>query len=210
MMPGMKRPISLLLCATFLFTACGGDGGSTASADCQKEYWDGTAGICLPKGWVVIDEETLRQRGVPQDAIAAFQAQDPVSGQFPTVSITRELLTNIVEAGDYSDANIRSVGVLPNYALVDSTQVDIDGSTVRLHVFTAQPIADEPKRQFYQISTIQEKTGYTVTATTPVSVSDDLDTLILKMLQSATFAPREPAEGEEESDEKDSEKEAEE
>lgn len=182
----MKRTTFLIL-ASVLLVSCGGEGGEGGSASCDKEYWDGTVGVCLPKHWVVIDRETLRQRGVPDDTIAAFQSEDAVSGQFPTVTVTREPMVDIVTAEDYSEANIRSVSVLPGYDFIDSTRVSIDSESVSLHIFTAQPRADESKRRFYQVSTVSEEVGYTITGTGPVSVDDGLEKQLLLILQSTTF-----------------------
>ena len=175
------------LCAAIIvpliLTACGG--GTTA--ECHKEYWDGTVGVCLPKGWTVIEQETLRQRGVAGDTIVAFQASEAVSGQFPTVTVTREALAQVATALNYSDANIRSVSVLPMYELIDSTSMSIDADTVNLHIFTAQPVSDEPARRFYQVSTVANGIGYTVTSAVPVSVKDSIEKEIISILQSTTF-----------------------
>lgn len=181
-----------------LLSACGG-GSDALSQDCDKEYWDGTIGICLPQGWVVMDQETLRQRGVPNDTVVAFQAEKPESGQFPTITVTKEPLTDVTEPSAYSEASIRSVSVLPQYTLIDSTQTNVDGDSISLHVFSAQPVADEPARRFYQLSTVHDMAGYTVTATTPVSVTDELEKQIFFMLGSTTFEDRqmEEAEGDE-------------
>jgi hypothetical protein len=157
---------------------------------CQKEYWDPIEqiGLCIPAGWGVVDRETLRQRGVPDDAIVAFQAEEAVSGHFPTVTVTKELLAQATTPEAYSDASIRSVTVLPGYVLMESTPVEIAGVPTRIHIFTAQPVADEPARRFYQVSTTNGNVGYAVTATTPASVSDELETQVVLILQSLKFS----------------------
>jgi len=180
----MKRFLAYLI-LPLLLTAC--FGGGDTSADCQKEYWDGTVGACLPKGWTVIDTETLRARGVPADTIVAFQASEAVSGQFPTVTVTREALGQVTTPQAYSEASVRSVSVLPAYTLIDSTTMSLDGETVDLHIFTAQPVSDEPARRFYQVSTVANEVGYTVTSAVPVSVKDSVEKQIIAVLQSATF-----------------------
>ena len=141
----------------------------------------------MPKGWTVIDVETLRARGVPGDTIVAFQSSEAVSGQFPTVTVTHEALAQVATPATYSEASIRSVSVLPAYELIDSTKMSIDGETVDLHIFTAQPISDEPARRFYQVSTVANEIGYTVTSAVPVSVKDSVEKQIIAVLQSTTF-----------------------
>ena len=180
----MKR-FHVFIALALLLTACGGDG--PVSIDCHKEYWDGTVGACLPQGWGVVDSETLRQRGVPEDTIVAFQTDEAVSGQFPTVTVTNEPLADVTEPTVYSKASIRSVSVLPGYTLIDSVQVNIDAEAIDLHVFTAKPVADEPARRFYQVSTVANNIGYTLTATTPVSIDDELEKQVYFILQSTTF-----------------------
>lgn len=134
-----------------------------------------------------MNQETLRQRGVPEDTVVAFQAEEPSSGQFPTVTVTKEQLTEQVEPSAYSEASVRSVTILPKYTLIDSTQTNIDGQSLSLHVFTAQPISDEPVRRFYQVSTVSDGVGYTVTATTPVAAEDALEKQVYFILGSTTF-----------------------
>jgi len=168
-----------------LLTACGGDKGGSS---CKQDYWDGERfGTCLPDDWIVIDTETLRQRGVPDDTLVAFQSDVPVAGQFPTVSLTWEPLAQVVKPADYSAANIRSVGVFPGYKQVDARDIRIDDEKLTLHIFTAQPVSDEPLHRYYQVSTVIGSDGYTLTATTPVSVDDDLENQILLIMRNATF-----------------------
>ena len=184
----MKRFVSIALACTVL-AACGG--GSEDRISC-REYWDETFGSCLPDEWIVIERETLRQRGVPEDTVIAFQSQVAVSGQFPTFAVTREALAQVMQPKTYSDANIRSVTVLPGYTEVDVRDLRIDGETVGLHVFNAQPVAEEPMRRFYQASTVTEDgVGYTLTATLPVSFSDDVESEIFVMFEEATFVESE-------------------
>ncbi|MAE68426.1 MAG: hypothetical protein QF793_00030 [Candidatus Peribacteraceae bacterium] len=180
----MKKRIALLS-VSLLLTACGGGSGDKVS--CDVNYWDGTFGTCLPESWEILNTETLRQRGVPEETIAAFQSSESHSGQFPTVAVTRERLANVVDPKQYSDANMRSVEVLDGYEHVDTRDFEIDGSKISLHVFTGQPIEGEPRRRFYQVSTTVEDTGYTVTAVSPVSINKELEGHILLILEQVTF-----------------------
>ena len=184
----MKRwmlvaPLSLCV----LLVACGGS--STAEATCKEKYWDGEVGTCIAEGWEIIDGETLRQRGVPSETIAAFQMATSVSGQFPTVAVTREQLSAPAKAGDYSAASVRAVEVLPGYKLIDLKDMTIDGSSVRLHIFSAQPLGDEPMRRFYQVSITPDDgdVGYTTTAVTPMSIGSDVESQVMVVLNSLTF-----------------------
>lgn len=174
-----------------MLTACSGGGGETS---CKQDYWDGTYGTCLPEDWVAIDSETLRQRGVPTDTLVAFQSEIPVSGQFPTVAVTREPLMQEVTPQAYSDASVRAVTVLPSYEELDTRDLVIAGEKVTLHVFKAQPAAKEPLRRFYQVSTVVENAGYSLTATAPVSLEDELENQILLILRESSFADPEKEE----------------
>ncbi len=153
---------------------------------CEQEYWDGTYGTCLPEGWVVVDRETRAQRGVPEEVVVAFQSEQSVSGQFPTVTVTREPLNTVVDPASYSQASVRAVSVLPGYTLLDSQNVTIDDTRVTLHVFIAQPVASEPQRRFYQVSTVSGSAGYTVTGLLPVSIDEEEEEILL-VLRNSTF-----------------------
>ncbi|MCA9370907.1 MAG: hypothetical protein KC680_03025, partial [Candidatus Peregrinibacteria bacterium] len=118
----MKR-VALLFSA-FLLVSCGSSSSSTLS--CSQEYWDGDVGTCLPEQWDVLDAETLRQRGVPEETIVGFQLSQAVAGQFPTVAVTKEKLASVVKPLQYSEANIRSVEVLEGYQQIDLKDIDID------------------------------------------------------------------------------------
>lgn len=181
----MYRRVIMIAALPLLLSACG---GGTTVAECQDTYWDGIIGTCLPAGWNVVDRETLNQRGVGEEVVVAFQDEDSVSGQFPTVLVTREIVPNEVDPVAYSKASIRSVTTLAGYKLMDTRAVTIDGADIELHVFSAQPIAEEPERKFYQISTAVDGAGYTFTALTPISTSSALEKEILLILQSATLA----------------------
>lgn len=181
----MRVRAALLTGLFLLLSACGG--GSSKKVSCDSDYWDGTVGTCLPDTWQVLDAETLRSRGVPEETIVAFQRKEPVSGQFPTVAVTREPLADPVDPLQYSEANIRSVEVLEGYVQVDSKDFTTDGVKVKIHTFTAQPIEGEPMRRFYQVSTSLGDSGYTFTAVTPVSIEKDLESEVLLMLKGMTL-----------------------
>ncbi len=174
----------LLILSVLLLAACGG--GSKA-VTCVEQYWNGEVGTCLPEGWFVMDRETLRQRGVPEEVLGAFQAESPESGQFPTVSITKEPLPTEEAPGDYSQASIRAVEALPGYEKIDAKSIDIAGEEVTLHVFSAKPKPEDPKRRFYQVSTVNRRTGYTISATAPYSVEKKLEQQMLFIMGSLIF-----------------------
>jgi predicted small secreted protein len=190
MMRQMRRVANVFFLCSILLTACSRGGGEGVS--CIEDYWDDTVGVCLPAGWEVIGRETLRQRGVPEETLVAFQAKEALSGQFPTVAITREVMPQAATPSDFSSAAIRSVSILPGYTLIDARETRLDGAGVQLHIFSAQPTDDEPRRRYYQISTTDGSTGYTVTATAPVAIDEMVEAQIVKILRSFTLeAPEE-------------------
>ena len=186
------RTLSLTLGLCALLVACGGGGASTA---CVSEYWDGSIGTCLPEDWKVVEKSALEQRGVPPEVVVAFQAEQPVSGQFPTVTVTREALTEEIEPTQYSELSVQSVRGIPQYEEIDDREITIDDETVHLHIFSAQPREEEPKAKFYQVSVALGTTGYSYTAALPLGVEDDLEDQVLLILENATLLP--PTEEEE-------------
>ena len=104
---------------------------------------------------------------------------------------TSEKLTTPLDSPAYSLASIRSVTTLPGYKLLDSRTVSVEGQNVELHIFTAQPVSQEPERRFFQLSAVAAGIGYTVTALTPVSISETLQKQILLIMNSVGFS--EPA-----------------
>lgn len=179
----MKR--STLLVLPLLLAACGG-GSDTAT--CDQAYWDGTIGTCLPDAWIVVERDALDARGVPAEVITAFQSEKPFSGQYPTVTVTRETLQRDVESAEYSDASMTSVLNLPGYEELDTKTVEIDGEDVTLHIFSAQPRPEDPKARFYQVSFVGGKAGYTFTAAVPLAITDTTEDEILLIMENATAA----------------------
>ncbi|MEK7590670.1 MAG: hypothetical protein AAB489_00470 [Patescibacteria group bacterium] len=180
----MQRQLSLLIGCSLLLASCGGNG---EQAKCTRQYWDGIVGLCMPAGWVVIEHEQLRERGIPEDVIVAFKREKAVAGQFPTVTVTQEALKQPMDSSAYSDASVRSVAVLPGYKQIDTRAVRVDDASVDLHIFTAQPSADEPERRFYQVSAVSGPSGYSVTALTPLAPPSDVESEIERMMGSITF-----------------------
>ncbi len=170
-----------------LVTSCTGS-GKTPAVSCVSQYWNGVFGVCLPKGWSLLDKEILQERGVPDQVLAAFQSDKGVSGQTPTVTVTSERLNTPLTSPDYSKASIRSVTSLPGYKLLDSKTIEVEGQDVEMHTFTAQPSTGEPERRFTQVSAVAANIGYTFTALTPVSISDTLSQEIDVIMRSVRFS----------------------
>lgn len=169
---------------TLLLSACG---GSSANIACESAYWDGKIGTCLPDGWRVVDREELDERGIPGEVLVAFQSEEPYAGQFATVTVTRESLSQALTSSEYSEASVASVKGLPGYTEVDEQTVAVDGEDVLLHIFTAQPQEDQPESRFYQVSAVSSNEGFTFTGATPVSISDELEGQVQLIISSATF-----------------------
>ena len=182
----MKRFLSSL-CLLAVLSACGG-GSSSATVACKEQFWNGVVALCLPAGWTVLDREKLEERGVPQQVLVAFQSEQAVSGQTPTLTVTSEELPVALDSSAYSKASIRSVASLPGYTLIDSRTMQVEGQTVELHIFTAQPVEGEPERRFFQLSAVARNIGYTFTALTPVSIADQLQKEIMLIMNSVRFS----------------------
>lgn len=183
----MQRRI-LTVSSLFLFlAACGGG----TAVECAQSYWDGEVGTCLPSGWHVLDRANLDDRGVPEEAVVAFQTDESISGQYLTVVVTREDLADEVSSSEYSEAGAASVTTLPGYARIEERTVQVDGEDHILHVFTAQPSPEQPVARFYQLSLAKGREGYTFTAATPVSIDDSAEERIAAILENATLT--EPA-----------------
>lgn len=182
----MKRFIA----TTSLVLLLAGCGGSSKTTDivCKEQFWNGVIGLCLPAGWSVLEREVLADRGIPEQVLVAFQSDKSVSGQSPTITVTSEKLGSALDSTAYSKASIRSVTTLPAYKLLDSRAMTVEGKSVELHVFSAQPVTGEPERRFFQLSTVAANIGYTVTALTPVSISDTLQKEILLIMNSVRFS----------------------
>jgi uncharacterized protein YceK len=185
----MKR-IVLTLAVTLLLAGCGGGSSSTAAVECQREFWDGEFGTCIPQGWGLVDSETARQRGVPADeARVIFQADAAVSGIFPTIVITQEHLLQAVTAEDYSTNAIKLASIQQGYKLLDKQDLQIYDRMVKLHRFHAQPLVEQPLLLFQQWSTVKDDWGYTATSMMPVTVPKETEAAVKLILESASFSP---------------------
>lgn len=188
MMSAMQRHILAISSLVLLLSACGGG----TAVECAQSYWDGEVGTCLPSGWHVLDRANLDDRGVPEEAVVAFQTDESIAGQYLTIVVTRENLPEEVASEDYSEAGAASVTTLPGYGRIDERTVKIGDKDHVLHVFTAQPSTEQPMARFYQISLAKGDTGYTFTAATPVSIDDSAEERIVAILENATLdAPAE-------------------
>lgn len=186
MMPAMRRSL-LLLALPLVLSACGGSGGAESSENCSSRYWDGTVGTCLPQGWHVVEREVMRERGLPENAIVAFQADQATSGIFPSVVVMREALRKELDSPAYSAATIQSVQTLNAYQQVDLTDVEVEGDTVQMHTYIAQPNSQQPKQRYYQLGAVKGRNGYTFTAALPLSVEDAVEERVLVILQNVAF-----------------------
>ena len=186
------------LASLFVFAAlaaCGGEESSDVA--CELAYWDGQVASCLPDGWHVVDRTQLDQRGLPSEVFVAFQSDASVSGQYPTVTVTREPLVDDVTSTAYSEASVESVKALPGYEQIDERPTAVDGQEVSLHIFSAQPRSEEPRARFYQLSMAKERQGYTFTAAVPLAVDEKIENEILLIMSNASLsAPPEEADAE--------------
>lgn len=181
----MQRVLAMLGIVTFL-TACGSDSSSTVT--CAQQFWNKVFAACLPDGWRVLSEETLRSLGVPEETMTAFQSDEPHAGQRDTVTVTIEPLSTDIGTTEYSQANILAVSSLPEYQLIDKETVYIDGDESAIHVFSARPSPDQPIRRYYQLSASKEKTGYSFTGSFPLSVEEQEAAEVTLILKSISFS----------------------
>lgn len=182
----MKRTL-LVVSMAVLLVSCGGKKSGSTDVTCDQQFWNGTFATCLPKGWKVLSQDTLKTLGVPEETIAAFQVQDPHAGQFDTVTVTREPLSAEMATTEYSTSNVLAVSALPDYRLIDKTVVFIDAQESALHVFSARPSAEAPIRRYYQVSAAQSRLGYTFTGSFPLSVEDAEAAEVQFILKNVSF-----------------------
>ncbi len=188
----LAMPRRILLSALLLvplLTGCGSSGRTTAAstAVCQTRYWNGVVGTCLPAAWHAVDPVLLQENGLPPEVVAAFQADAEVSGAFPTVTVTRQVMRTAMTPEQFSTASITAVSVLPEYKKLDQKTVAIDGREVAIHVYSAQLRPDKPVQRYYQVSTVSGRSGFTFTGALPLSVDTLLEQKVLLILQNATF-----------------------
>ncbi len=173
--------------ACLLLAGCGSSTSSASKIACAQQFWNEMFAACLPKGWRVLSNETLRQLGVPEETVTAFQFETPHAGQLDTVTVTKEPLSSALKTPDYSQSNQLAVSALPDYRLIDKETVYIDGEQSALHIFSARPSADQPIRRYYQISASQDKTGYTFTGSFPLSIQESEADQVKFILKNVSF-----------------------
>ena len=136
-----------------------------------------------------MDRKALDAKGVPKEAVVGFQSQEPVAGQFPTVTVTKEALSQKMTAELYSDASTKSVATLPGYEEGSVQTIPVDDASVAIHTFVAQPQPSEPKTRFFQVSftTPSGTTGYSYTGAAPLAATTLLQNQIKFILSHATL-----------------------
>lgn len=182
------RRVLLLGLTALLLGGCGGGSSEKGGVACEQQFWNNEFAACLPKGWRVLSSETLRELGVPEETVAAFQYETPHAGQLDTVTVTKEPLSETMETPDYSQSNILAVSSLPDYKLMDKETVTVDGKESALHVFSARPSPDQPIRRYYQVSAAKEKNGYTFTGSFPLSIQDAEADQVKFILKNISFS----------------------
>lgn len=184
----MKR-FTLLACALVSLAACSRSSPSSTviPVTCDSRYWDGEVSVCVPQGWHALEPEAFRDHGLPQEVIAAFQANSAVSGQYPSMTVTRERLTTAVTPSAYSKATMETVRSLSGYKEIDVRDVTIEDLGVDLHLFSARSSPDQPKQKFYQVSTVKGQNGYSFTAAGPLSVDDAVEKRLLFIIEHVGF-----------------------
>lgn len=182
------------VCLSLLLLAgCGGSSSGGDAAACDQSYWDGTFGTCLPEGWHVVDVADLQGRGAPREVVAAFQAETAAAGRFPLVTVTEQPLAGDIGAEEFDAQSREAVTTLPGYALIDDETVAIDGNDITLHVFSAQPIGDQPVQRFYQLSVAGKQKGYTFTGVLPISADKEAEARLTTLLKNVTLSDPEKA-----------------
>lgn len=181
----MKRAF-VTVALVLLLVGCG-SGSSSDKVVCDQQFWNNIFAACLPKEWRVLSQETLRQLGVPEETVSAFQFTVPHAGQLDTVTVTREPLSDTMTTTDYSQSNVLAVSALPDYRLIDKETVFIDGQETALHVFSARPSPDQPIRRYYQVSATTDRTGYTFTGSFPLSIQDTEAEQVRFILKNVSF-----------------------
>lgn len=170
-----------------LLVGCG-SGSKTTTVACDAPFWNGTFYTCLPQGWKILSSADLQALGVPEETVTAFQITSPSAGQFDTVTVTQEPLSQDISTTDYSQANIMAVSALPDYKLLDKSVAYVDGKESAIHVFSARPAPDSPVRRYYQLSAVNGRSGYTFTGSFPLSVTDAEANGVLFILKNVSFS----------------------
>lgn len=180
---GMRiRASAIAALGLLLLTACGGSKGK-----CDERVQVGNFSICLQKDWQQVPDQLLKEEGVPAETIAAFQLSEKRGGQRDNIVVSHENLPAKISAMKYSQANIQTIEVTPEYAQLEKREIKIDGQDTLLHIFTARPVPDLPARRFYQVSIVDGITGYVITGTLPFSVEDEIEKGLIEMVISGSL-----------------------
>jgi hypothetical protein len=162
---------------TFLLTSC--FGGS-----CSDSVSAGPISMCISNLWEQVPEETLREEGVPEETLAAFQLKEQRAGQRDNIVVTEEHLPSPVSSKVYADINVQAVAATDEYLLIENRDVEIGGTETILHIFTAKPVPDLPARRFYQVSISKGMKGYVITGTLPFTVDSTVEDGLIEMIMS--------------------------
>lgn len=183
------RRIATLALSVLLLGGCG-----TAKSSCTEKTDVAELRLCIAEGWERVAEETLKEKAVPEETVAAFSSTGGGSGQRDNLVISREKLPGPVPSIAFAEANVKTLQTVPEYALTETREVKVDGEVTLLHIFTAQPAPDIPARRFYQLSLTHGAMGYTLTGTLPFSVDSTTEDTLVDMILSTEFAEEEPSE----------------
>lgn len=189
------RHVVVGLLVILSLTACGG-GGKDKKIACTSTDVPPLR-LCIAEGWERMGTDQMASLKIPEETLAAFRSSSREDGQRFTLVATREEVSDVPHQIAYGEANRKSVQALPGYEHLEDREVTVAGSPAVLHTFVARPIADQPKRRFYQVSLLQESIGYTVTASSPLSIEKATEDSLFQMVQSPSFPASEEDRGDE-------------
>lgn len=155
---------------------------------CDHPFWTGAVGLCLPDGWEEVAPADVTDK---TDAVLAFQSPAFDRTRRAALIIEQAGLLDLSSSAIYSSQKIDEAMSWAFYTLVSKTDVDLDGQTVSLHVFTAQ----EPKafgiKTYYQLSGLRGRTGFTATVAVDDDIAASWDALLRDAVSSLTFTEQE-------------------
>ncbi|MBT3835293.1 hypothetical protein HOF56_03510 [Candidatus Peribacteria bacterium] len=181
----MKKALPIFALTTLLaLSACGGDLDDPLARDCEVERTEiEDVSLCLPTDWTIISQ------GFGEQSNYVIMVSAANSGSVMQLHVKKDDLQEPVKST--TELSEKAVDLArqtaPNYSVVSTDPITIDGKDSILHIFDAQPAGNEESVRYYQFVTTSSGYMYGFTAVMKPGLDEYLLEIVIDVLKGIRF-----------------------
>lgn len=179
-----KVAVSITGLALLVLAACGGKGQNIAAVCEGTKSPIGNFSLCLPEGIA----QVTKPFGEQSNTLVLIQNEEDQT-LLMRIHVKKDPLQNSItsnlefaqQAADFSRRNA------PKYAAVSTDPLIVDRKEILLHIFDAQPEAENAPVRYYQFVTTHESIAYGFTAIMADNVDETIVPVLIEIFTSVEF-----------------------